>query len=90
MCVYSILPFQDFVGRLVSRLVLLPVIAGLSYEVIRFAAKKPGSLFTLMTKPGFGLQRIRTQDPDDKQTEVAVLKHSRAPCHSKKSRAANW
>ena len=72
MCVYSVLPFQDFVGRLVSRLVLLPVIAGLSYEVIRFAAKKPGSLFTLMTKPGLWLQRITTQDPDDQQTEVAV------------------
>jgi len=63
MCVYTVLPFQDFWGRLISRIVLLPVIAGLSYEVIRFAAKRPGSLFTLMTRPGLWLQRITTQDP---------------------------
>ena len=72
MCVYAILPFQDFWGRLISRLVMLPVIAGLSYEVIRYAAKKPGGLFTLMTLPGLWLQRITTQTPSDDQTDVAV------------------
>jgi uncharacterized protein YqhQ len=72
MCVYAILPFQDFWGRMISRLVMLPVIAGMSYEVIRYAAKKPGGLFTLMTMPGLWLQRITTQTPSDDQTDVAV------------------
>ena len=55
-----------------SRIVLLPVIAGLSYEIIRFAAKRPGSLLTLITAPGLWLQRITTQTPGDDQTEVAI------------------
>jgi uncharacterized protein YqhQ len=72
MCVYAVLPFQSFWGRLLSRLAMLPVIAGMSYEVIRYAAKRPGGLFTLMTRPGLWLQRITTQTPSDDQTEVAV------------------
>jgi uncharacterized protein YqhQ len=72
MCVYAVLPFQTFTGRLISRIVFLPAIAGLSYEVIRYAARRPGSLFALMTAPGLWLQRITTQTPSDDQTEVAI------------------
>jgi uncharacterized protein YqhQ len=72
MCVYTVLPFQDFWGRLASRVVAIPFIAGLSYEVIRYAAKRPGSLFTLMTRPGLWLQRITTKTPTNDQTDVAV------------------
>ena len=52
---------------------MLPVIAGLSYEVIRYAAKKPGGLFTLMTMPGLWLQRITTKEPSQEQMEVAIV-----------------
>ena len=72
MCVYALLPIESFAGKMASRVVLLPVIAGLSYEIIRFAAKRPGSLLTLITAPGLWLQRITTQTPDDNQTEVAI------------------
>ena len=72
MCVYALLPFDSFAGKMASRIVLLPVIAGLSYEIIRFAAKRPGSLLRLMTAPGLWLQRITTQTPADDQTEVAI------------------
>src|SRR5262245_22389362 len=51
MCVYMLLPFETFAAKFASRIVLLPVIAGLSYEIIRFAAKRPGSLMTLLTAP---------------------------------------
>ena len=44
-----------------ARVVLLPVIAGLSYELIRFAAKRRGSLLATLTAPGLWLQRITTQ-----------------------------
>jgi uncharacterized protein YqhQ len=52
--------------------VLLPVIAGVSYEIIRFAAKHGKSLFAVMTKPGLWLQRITTQPPDDNQVQCAI------------------
>ena len=52
---------------------LLPVIAGLSYEMIRFAAKHKSSLFALLTRPGLWLQRITTKQPDDKQVECAIV-----------------
>jgi len=51
---------------------LLPVIAGLSYEMIRFAAKHGSSLFALLTKPGLWLQRITTKPPADDQVECAI------------------
>jgi uncharacterized protein YqhQ len=72
MCVYMLLPFEGFAAKFASRIVLLPVIAGLSYEIIRFAAKRPGSLMTLLTAPGLWLQRITTESPDDQQTEIAI------------------
>jgi uncharacterized protein YqhQ len=55
------------------RIALLPVIAGLSYEIIRFAAKHRGSLFALMTAPGLWLQRITTKNPTDDQVECAIV-----------------
>src|ERR1700733_14800255 len=58
---YMLVPFTTFWARFASRIALLPVIAGVSYEIIRFAAKHRGSLFALMTAPGLWLQRITTQ-----------------------------
>jgi uncharacterized protein YqhQ len=54
------------------------VIAGLSYEVIGYAAKHPGSLMTALTAPGLWLQRITTQPPSDEQAEVAIHALDRA------------
>ena len=78
MIVYTILPFDGFAARFASRIVLLPVIAGLSYEVIRFAARRRGGLLALMTAPGLWLQRITTQPPADDQTEIAITALERA------------
>ena len=58
-------PGDPFWARFASRIALLPVIAAVSYELIRFAAKHGSSLFALMTKPGLWLQRITTQPPED-------------------------
>jgi uncharacterized protein YqhQ len=58
--------------RFAARIALLPVIAGLSYEIIRFAARHRGSLFALMTAPGLWLQRITTQPPADDQVQCAI------------------
>jgi uncharacterized protein YqhQ len=68
----AIFPVTTFWARFATRIVLLPVIAGLSYEIIRYAAKHRGSLFALMTAPGLWLQRITTQPPDDTQVQCAI------------------
>jgi uncharacterized protein YqhQ len=69
---YMLVPFTTFWARFASRIVLLPVIAGVSYEIIRFAAKHRGSLFALMTAPGLWLQRITTKPPTDDQALCAI------------------
>jgi len=73
MLVYMLLPFEGFVAKFLARLALLPVITGLSYELIRYAAKHRGGLMAALTTPGLWLQRITTQPPADDQTEVAIV-----------------
>lgn len=72
MIVYMLLPFQSFGAKFASRILLLPLISGLSYELIRFAAKRQGKLLGLLTAPGLWLQRVTTQEPTDEQTAVAI------------------
>jgi uncharacterized protein YqhQ len=72
MVVYTFIPFDGFVGKFVSRVALLPLVAGLSYELIRYAAKKRGSVLATLTAPGLWLQRITTKPPADDQTAVAI------------------
>jgi uncharacterized protein YqhQ len=69
---YMLIPFTTFWARFASRIALLPIIAGVSYEIIRFAAKHRGSLFALMTAPGLWLQRITTKAPSDEQAQCAI------------------
>jgi uncharacterized protein YqhQ len=70
---YMLIPVTTFWARFAVRIALLPVITGVSYEIIRFAAKHRGSLFALMTAPGLWLQRITTQPPSDDQAECAIV-----------------
>ncbi len=72
MFIYMLIPATTFWARFASRLALLPVIAAVSYELIRFAAKHGSSLFAVLTKPGLWLQRITTQPPSDDQVETAI------------------
>jgi uncharacterized protein YqhQ len=69
---YMLIPFTTFWARFASRIALLPIIAGVSYEIIRFAAKHRGSLFALMTAPGLWLQRITTKPPSDEMAQCAI------------------
>jgi len=72
LIVNALLPFDGFMAKLVARIALLPLVVGLSYELIRFAAKRQGTLMGLLTRPGLWLQRITTKQPDDGQAAVAV------------------
>ena len=72
MIVYALLPFDGFLAKLLGRIALLPLVAGVSYELIRFAAKRQGSLMAALTAPGLWLQRVTTKPPSDEQTRVAI------------------
>ena len=62
----------NFFVRLATRLVFLPVVAGLSYEVLRFAAKHDNLLTRIIRAPGMGLQYITTKEPTPDMIEVAI------------------
>jgi len=72
IAVYAMVPVNTFLLRFMVRLLALPLIMGLSYEIIRFAAKHKGGLLAFITAPGLWLQRITTQPPSDDQTAVAI------------------
>jgi uncharacterized protein YqhQ len=70
---FSVINFEAMWMNLVVRIALMPLVAGLAYEVIRYAAKKEsGAIFKFMTLPGIWLQNITTQEPDEEQLEVAI------------------
>lgn len=70
---FSVVKFDSLLLNFLVRLALMPVVAGISYEIIRLSAKKESSwFFKLMTRPGVWLQNITTQEPDDQQLEVAI------------------
>lgn len=71
---FSFIP-QDwsFIYKFLSRLVLIPAIAGLSFEFLRFSSKmKDSALIRILIQPGLLMQRLTTREPDDSQIEVAV------------------
>ena len=78
IAIYALFPVQTFWAKFAIRIACLPLIAGVSYELIRYAARKRSSLFATLTSPGLWLQRITTQPPADDQVECAILALDRA------------
>lgn len=71
---FSVVKFDALLLNMLTRIALIPVIAGISYEIIRAAGKKESSaVFSLMTLPGLWLQNVTTQEPSDEQLEVAIF-----------------
>ena len=70
---FSIVKFDALLFNFLVRIALIPVVAGLSYEIIRLSARKEGGwFFKFITKPGVWLQNLTTKEPDDLQLEVAI------------------
>ncbi len=71
---FSVVKFDSLAYNMAIRIALMPLVAGLSYEIIRLSAKREGSLvFKVLTLPGLWLQNITTKEPDDEQLEVALF-----------------
>jgi uncharacterized protein YqhQ len=78
IAIYALFPVQAFWAKFAIRIACLPLIAGVSYELIRYAARKRSSLFATLTSPGLWLQRITTQPPSNDQIECAIFALDRA------------
>lgn len=72
--VYTVLPPADgFALKLIERIAALPLIAGVSYEFLKFSAKRAKNpLIKLFILPGLMIQRLTTKEPDDRQLEIAL------------------
>ncbi len=64
---------ESQVLRVLLRLALLPVIAGISYEIIRLAGRSSHPLVELLSKPGLALQNLTTKEPEEDMIEVAIV-----------------
>lgn len=70
---FSVVKFDSLFLNFLVRVLLIPVIAGVSYEIIRASAKSGAQwFFSVITRPGLWLQNITTKEPDDSQLEVAI------------------
>ncbi|UMZ75129.1 DUF1385 domain-containing protein [Natranaerofaba carboxydovora] len=69
---FSFFGWPNLLARFGIRLLILPIVAGLSYEVIRFAGRKNNFITRLISYPGLFLQKLTTREPDKQQLEVAI------------------
>lgn len=70
--VFSFIKADNVIVNIVSRLLLIPLVAGISYEVIKFAGKSKWKFMRIVSLPGLALQKFTTREPDDSQIEVAI------------------
>ena len=70
--VFILVPVRTPLLKIVSRIVLIPVIAGISYEVLRYAGRHDGVIINIVSAPGMALQKLTTNEPDAEQAEVAI------------------
>src|SRR5699024_9647540 len=67
-----IVPWDNVLLRMATKLVLLPVVVGVAYEFIHLAGKYDNIFTRALSAPGLWLQRLTTKEPDDSQMEVAI------------------
>ncbi len=72
LLLFSLLGWPNLFWRITSRLLLIPFIAGLSYELLRLAGKGDSTFIKILSLPGLALQKLTTMTPDEKQLEVAI------------------
>ena len=70
---HFLLGWPSLVLRIVTRLLLLPVIAGLSYELLKWAGRSDNIIVKVLSLPGLYLQKITTKEPDDEMLEIAIV-----------------
>lgn len=71
--VFSLLGWPGLAARILSRLILIPFIAGVSYELLQFTGRHDGTFVKLLSMPGIALQKLTTKEPTLEQLEVAIV-----------------
>ncbi len=69
---FSVISWDNLFIRICLKLLLMPVIAGVAYEFLKFSGRSNSKCVAILTKPGLWLQKITTREPDDEQIEVAI------------------
>ena len=69
---FIFVPVNNIAMRILTRILLVPIIAGVSYEFIRLAGKSESKLVDILSKPGMWMQGLTTREPDDSMIEVAI------------------
>nr|WP_132243462.1 DUF1385 domain-containing protein [Marinisporobacter balticus] len=72
LILFSMVGWPNPLMRILSRFVLLPIVAGISYEVLKWAGKSQSKFVQMISYPGLLLQKLTTREPDDSQLEVAI------------------
>ncbi|MGP1570347.1 MAG: DUF1385 domain-containing protein [Eubacteriales bacterium] len=73
LILFSLLGWPNLIMRVTSRLLLLPIIAGLSYEVLKLAGRSSSTFVKILSLPGLYLQKITTKEPDEEHLEMAII-----------------
>lgn len=69
---FMVVRVEGFIPKVVSRIILIPVIAGVSYEFLRLAGRSDAGIVNFFSKPGLWMQNMTTKEPDDSMIEVAI------------------
>ena len=69
---FMVIRVDDVWLRILSRVILIPVIAGVSYEILRLAGRSNSKIMDLVSRPGMWMQGLTTTEPDDDMIEVAI------------------
>lgn len=69
---FSLISWDSILVRVAWKLALLPLVAGLSYELLKWSSKKETALTRMIKAPGMAMQKLTTREPDDRQLEVAL------------------
>ncbi|HHX23025.1 MAG: DUF1385 domain-containing protein [Tepidanaerobacteraceae bacterium] len=70
--IFSMMGWPGLIQRIVSRIIMLPLVSGISYEIIRIAGKSKSPIVRMLNIPGMWLQKLTTREPDGEQLEVAI------------------
>ena len=73
LILFSLLGWPNLTMRIVSRLVLIPVVAAISYEILQWAGRSTNRFVELVSVPGLLLQKLTTREPDASELEVAIV-----------------
>lgn len=86
--VFSVIPRSNLIYTVLLKLILLPLVVGISYEIIKLAGRYDNIVTRIISKPGLWLQNLTTNEPDDSQIEVAI--EAMKPCIPATEGADNW